>query len=166
MAEEKLEPGKKYKQNYRYQIKTTTQVESRKSYIKNLRATALYLEENMTDEQFHEMAVKGEPFPQVSTYKMTAVEQLHGETSVHNYEICLIPNYGNEEIILEAVKELGIENSGGTRESGFIGCDVPVILDIQCTEDKRDELQKVLNKIASDSFNIYERCYACMRIID
>lgn len=159
--EEKLIPGEKYKPNYRYQVSATIQVESRKAYIKNLKAMALYMEENITDESFHEMALKKEPFPQLNTYRITDIEPMGGTGKLHRYEISLIPNYGNEEIIIKTTNELGISNTGKTRESGFYGCDVPVILDIECTEEDRDLLNKHLRAVATDTFDIVERCFAC-----
>ena len=82
------------------------------------------------------------------------------------YEISLIPNYGNEDIIIKTVKSMKIETPGKTRESGFYGSDVPVILDIRCTAKKKDELEKSLKKSASDIFDIYERCSECGKIKD
>jgi len=73
---EKLVPGEKFKPNYKYQITSTIQVESRKAYVKNLRAVALYMDENISDESFHQMAMKKEPFPNLHTYKILGLEEL------------------------------------------------------------------------------------------
>lgn len=80
------------------------------------------------------------------------------------YEILIIPNYLNDEIIIKEVKRLGISTSGITRKSGFVGCDVPVILDIECNESKAKELKSSLEGIASDTFSIYERCPCCGKV--
>ena len=61
---------KRWKPNYKYQIKSTIQVESRKSYIKNLRASALYMEEQVTDEDFLLFATGVKPHPEIDTYKI------------------------------------------------------------------------------------------------
>ena len=42
------DPSQKWSPNYQYQITTTVQVEGRLSYIKHLRATLLYMEENVS----------------------------------------------------------------------------------------------------------------------
>jgi len=77
------------------------------------------------------------------------------------YEIELIPNYGNDTIIINEAKRMRIKTSGKTRESGFAGCDVPVILDIECTEENKNKLQEILRSIATDSFTILKRCPTC-----
>jgi hypothetical protein len=87
------------------------------------------------------------------------------ETKMNKYEIELIPNYGNEEIIIETVKSMGIATSGKTRDSGFIGCDTPVILDIVCTEEEKESLEKALKGKTTDNCNIYQRCPNCGNII-
>jgi len=61
---------KRWKPNYKYQIKSTIQVESRKSYIKNLRAMALYMEEEITDADFLLIATGVKPTPEINTYKV------------------------------------------------------------------------------------------------
>lgn len=81
------------------------------------------------------------------------------------YEIELIPNYTNDKIIIEKANEMGIKNSGKTRGAGFIGCDTPVILDIECSLAKAQELRKQLESCATDTFGIYERCKYCRNII-
>ncbi len=70
------------------------------------------------------------------------------------YEISLIPNYGNDKKIIEKVKKMGITTTGKTRESGFYGNDVPVILDIECTESEKEDLEIALQKINTDTFRI------------
>jgi len=60
---------KRWKPNYKYQIKSTIQVESRKSYIKNLRAMALYMEEEVTDEDFLLFATGVKTITDFNTYK-------------------------------------------------------------------------------------------------
>lgn len=80
------------------------------------------------------------------------------------YEISLIPNYGNEEIIIKTVKKMGIATSGQTRPSGFIGCDVPVILDISCSEGEKKTLDAALQKVKTDMFDIVKRCPTCGQI--
>jgi hypothetical protein len=77
------------------------------------------------------------------------------------YEIELIPIDGNDTIIINEAKRMGIKTSGKTRESGFAGCDVPVILDIECTEENKNKLQEILRSIATDSFTIFKRCPTC-----
>jgi len=71
-----MEDCKKLKPNYQYQIKSMVQVESRTSYIKSLRASALYMEENMTDEEFHECAITGKQLPEINTYKILNIDKL------------------------------------------------------------------------------------------
>ncbi len=66
----------RWKPNYKFQIKSTIQVESRKSYIKSLRAVALYVEEEVTDEDFLLMAVTGEGIPDLNTYKINNLESI------------------------------------------------------------------------------------------
>ena len=61
---------KRWKPNYKYQIKSTIQVESRKSYIKSLRAVALYMEDQVTDEEFFLVATGVIPTPNIDTYKV------------------------------------------------------------------------------------------------
>ena len=70
------DPSSKWGPNYNYMIKSTIQVEGRKSYIKNLRAMALYMEEEMTDEEFHLYATNGIQFPRLDTYKIEGVEEI------------------------------------------------------------------------------------------
>jgi len=82
------------------------------------------------------------------------------------YEISLIPNYGNDDTIIDIVKSMGIETSGKTRDAGFRGCDTPVILDIKCTPEQKDKLEKALHEVASDIFDVYERCSECGKIKD
>ena len=62
--------SKRWKPNYKYQIKSTIQVEGRKSYIKNLRAMALYMEEEVTDAEFLLIATGVKPPPEINTYKV------------------------------------------------------------------------------------------------
>jgi len=80
------------------------------------------------------------------------------------YEISLIPNYGNEKIIIETVKKMGIKSTGKTRESGFAGCDVPVILDIECDSETKDLLDIRLKEVSSDQCDVYWRCPTCGKI--
>ena len=68
--------NKRWKPNYQYMIKSTIQVEGRLSYIKNLRAMALYLEDETTDEDFHLMALKEKPMPELNTYKINDIESI------------------------------------------------------------------------------------------
>jgi len=63
--------AKRWKPNYKYQINSTIQVESRISYIKNLKAMALYMEEEVTDEDFLLFATGVKPAPEINTYKLT-----------------------------------------------------------------------------------------------
>lgn len=79
------------------------------------------------------------------------------------YEIILIPNYGNEKIIIDKVKSLGIKTNGKTRPSGFRGCDVPVILDIECEPETEKKLKFILEEVSTDTFSIFERCPTCGR---
>ncbi len=62
--------------NYNYIIKTEIKIESRKSYIKHLRAMILYMEEEVTDEGFHLMALGLKTFPGVETFKVVGVEEI------------------------------------------------------------------------------------------
>jgi len=80
------------------------------------------------------------------------------------YEISMQPYYGNKDVIIKTVKAMGIKTSGKTRDSGFRGCNVPVILDIKCTPEQKDELQASLNENATDMFDIYNRCPSCDNI--
>ena len=68
--------SKKWKTNYKYQITSTIQVEGRESYIKSLRAVALYMEEECSDEQFHELAMGQKKMPVIDTYKLKNMEYL------------------------------------------------------------------------------------------
>jgi hypothetical protein len=81
-----------------------------------------------------------------------------------NYEISIIPNYGNDDIVLEEIKKLNIEH-GKIRPSGFSGCDVPVILDIKCTEEQKNQLKELLKEKATDIVDVYQRCPHCGSII-
>lgn len=80
------------------------------------------------------------------------------------FEIQLIPNFGNEDIIIREVKKMNISSSYKTRPSGFRGCDVPVILDIECEKKEVLKLQKILKKHSFDSFTIYHKCSECGNI--
>ena len=62
--------------NYQYKINTEIKVESRKSYIKHLRAMTLYMEEEVTDDDFHLMAIGVKTFPGVETFKVIGVEEI------------------------------------------------------------------------------------------
>ena len=70
MKDKRLQP------NYRYQIRSTIQVEGRKSYIKNLRAQAMYMEENVTDEEFHMFATGEKRMTELNTYKFLNMDEL------------------------------------------------------------------------------------------
>ena len=67
---------KRLKPNYRYQIRSTVQVEGRESYIKNLRAQAMYMEENVTDEEFHMFATGEKRMTELNTYKFLNMDEL------------------------------------------------------------------------------------------
>ncbi len=69
-------PKKKWAENYKYLINNSVQVEGRKSYIKHLKATALYMEDEVTDEEFHQMAQGLKPMPRLDTYKFVNMEEL------------------------------------------------------------------------------------------
>ena len=69
-------PQAKWLPNYKYKITSTIQVESRKSFIKNLRAMALYMEDEVTDEEFHQFASGEGQLPRVDTYKMEGVAEI------------------------------------------------------------------------------------------
>jgi hypothetical protein len=75
---------------------------------------------------------------------------------IRKYEITIIPNYGNDKIIIKTVQKFGIKTTGETRPSGFSGIDVPVLLDIECTEDQKNKLEYELQKINTDTFVIME----------
>ena len=66
----------KMKPNYKYRVSSVVEVESRKTYIKNLRAVILYIEEEVTDEDFHQMALGLKPFPNVDTFKINGVAEI------------------------------------------------------------------------------------------
>ena len=70
------DPKVKWRSNYRYMIKTTSQIESRKSYIKGLKAQAMYMEEEVTDEEFHQMALGKKELPRLDTYKVLGIEEI------------------------------------------------------------------------------------------
>jgi hypothetical protein len=73
------------------------------------------------------------------------------------YRIDLIPNYGNDDIILEAVKKNpDIITNGKIYDSGFIGCDTPVCLDIECSPETKELLEAELRLINTDTFGIYK----------
>jgi len=67
---------KEAESNYKYQIKSIIKVESRKAYIKNLRAIILYMEEDVTDGDFHQMALGLKTFPIVDTFKIGGVAEI------------------------------------------------------------------------------------------
>ena len=92
-------------------------------------------------------------------------KEINVTDKLKKYEINLIPNYGNEKIIIETVKHLKIATTGVTRPSGFAGCDVPVILDIVCSEEDRQNLNSHLDAIATDTFHIIERCPGCGNLL-
>jgi len=70
------DPRKKWSANYKYKIISTVQVESRKSFIKNLRAMALYMEDEITDEEFHLFASGEGHLPRVDTYRVEGVAEI------------------------------------------------------------------------------------------
>jgi len=83
------------------------------------------------------------------------------DTDLIKYEISLLPDFGNEHIIIEAVKKMKIATTGKTRESGFYGSNVPVILDITCTEEDRKKLGAKLDEVCTASCTIMQRCPGC-----
>jgi len=62
--------------NYQYKINTEVKVESRKSFIKHLRAMTLYMEEEVSDDDFHSMALGLKDMPRVDTFKVIGVEEI------------------------------------------------------------------------------------------
>lgn len=62
--------------NYKYKINTEIKVESRKSYIKHLRAMTLYMEEEVTDDDFYSMALGLKDMPRLDTFKVVGVEEI------------------------------------------------------------------------------------------
>ena len=62
--------------NYNYKINTEIKVESRKSYIKHLRAMMLYMEDEVTDDDFHLMALGLKDMPNVETFKIVGLEEI------------------------------------------------------------------------------------------
>ena len=76
MEDKYPDPKTKWSPNYRYMIKTTVQIESRKSYIKNLKAAAMYMEEEVTDEEFHQMALGKKELPRLDTYKVLGLAEI------------------------------------------------------------------------------------------
>ena len=71
------------------------------------------------------------------------------------YVIDLIPNYGNDKIISKLAKSFpGVKTTGKTRPSGFIGCDVPVLLDIECSEETKKALDRAIRKVNTDTYGI------------
>lgn len=78
------------------------------------------------------------------------------------YTISIIPNYGNDDIIVKKVMDdPDIRSNGKTYDSGFIGCDVPVNLDIECTSEAKDRLERELREINTDTFGIYQDGSRC-----
>ncbi len=67
---------KKLKPNYKYRIWSIVEVETRKSYIKSLRASALYMEEELTDEDFHKIALGEKELPNLDTYRMEGLQEI------------------------------------------------------------------------------------------
>ena len=58
----------------KYVITTVIEFESRKALIKNLRASALYVEENITDEEFDGLMEEGKiPFD-IETFRIKGIE--------------------------------------------------------------------------------------------
>ena len=82
-------------------------------------------------------------------------------SKLEKYEISLLPDFGNRDIIIKTVKEMKIATTGKTRPSGFIGCCVPVILDIVCSEEDRKKLKDKLDEVATASCDIIKRCPTC-----
>ena len=81
------------------------------------------------------------------------------------YEISIIPNFGNKEAVIRAVKSFpGVETTGKTRSSGYYGSDVPVILDVECGEEVITPLSKKIKSVATDIVNIFRRCPTCGQI--
>lgn len=66
----------KLKPNYKYRVWGIIEAESRKSYIKSLRATALYMEEEVTDEDFHQIALGHKELPTLDTYRMEGLAEI------------------------------------------------------------------------------------------
>lgn len=62
--------------NYQYKINTEVKIESRKSYIKHLRAMTLYMEEEVSDDDFHLMALGVKDMPRLDTFKVVGVEEI------------------------------------------------------------------------------------------
>lgn len=58
----------------KYVMTTVIEFESRKALIKNLRASALYVEENITDKEFDELMEDGRlPFD-IETFRLKGIE--------------------------------------------------------------------------------------------
>lgn len=62
--------------NYKYEINTKIKVESRKAFIKHLRAMTLYMEEEVTDDDFYSMALGLKDMPNIDTFKIIGVEEI------------------------------------------------------------------------------------------
>ena len=90
-----------------------------------------------------------------------AISEFDTSDNLEKYEICLLPDFGNRDIIIKTVKEMKIATTGKTRPSGFIGCCVPVILDIVCSEEDRKKLKDKLDEVATASCDIIKRCPTC-----
>jgi hypothetical protein len=69
-------PNTKWKPNYKFQIRSLVQVESRKGYIRNLRAAALFFEEEVTDEDFILIATGQKAMPRLDTYRIPELKEL------------------------------------------------------------------------------------------
>jgi len=62
--------------NYKYKINTKVKCEGRKAFIKHLNAMALYMTENVTDEDFHLMALGLKDMPDVETFRIVGMEEM------------------------------------------------------------------------------------------
>jgi hypothetical protein len=69
-----MEKGTAYYMTNKYVVTTVIEFESRNALIKNLRASALYVEENMTDEEFDNLMEEGKLTFGIETFRLKDVK--------------------------------------------------------------------------------------------
>ena len=55
---------------YKYKINATMETNTRQNFIRNLRVMAMYMEDEVTDEDFHKIALGKKTFPKIENYKV------------------------------------------------------------------------------------------------
>ena len=58
----------------KYKFKVEIEGEGREAIIKSLRAHALYLEDEVTDDELEMMAITGKPMPNLETFRIEGLE--------------------------------------------------------------------------------------------